>query len=101
VSLRSAGCHADHVIAFLRRTASASVLVVVPRWLSTVRSKPEGESFNFDWCDTRVLLPPDSPQQWKNILAPAELRASLSGGEPSLVAQDLFHDFPVAFLQSS
>src|SRR5579859_293232 len=95
VPLRSAGCHADHVAAFMRRTPNSSVLVAIPRWLSTVRSKPEGEPFNFDWCDTRVLLPPDSPQQWKNILAPAELRVSLSAGEPSLVAQDLFQHFPV------
>jgi (1->4)-alpha-D-glucan 1-alpha-D-glucosylmutase len=101
VPLRSAGCYADHVAAFMRRTPNASVLVVVPRWLSTVRSKPEGEPFNFDWCDTRVLLPPDSPQQWKNILSPVELSVSLSGGEPSVMAQDLFQDFPVAFLQSS
>ena len=101
VPLQSAGCHADHVIAFMRRTASSSVLVAVPRWVSTVRSKREGETFNFDWCDTRVLLPPDSPRQWKNIVAPAELRGSLSGGEPCVMAQDLFQDFPVAFLQSS
>ena len=99
--LQSAGCHADDVIAFMRRTASSSVLVAVPRWVSTVRSKREGEIFNFDWCDTRVLLPADPPQQWKNILVPAELRGSLSGGEPCVMAQDLFQDFPVAFLQSS
>src|SRR5579859_3923 len=97
VPLQSAGCHANHVVAFLRRTGQASVLVAVPRWLSKVRSQTE--PFTFDWCDTRVLLPPDLSQRWKNILSQGEL--SSKEGRPGVMAQDLFRDFPVAFLQAS
>ena len=100
VPLSCAGCHADHVIAFIRRTANSSVLVAVPRWLSRVPAKPDAAPFTFDWCDTRVLLPADSALQWKNILTPAEFRAAMRDGNPSAMARDLFQDFPVALLQS-
>lgn len=97
VPLQSAGCHANHIVAFLRRAGPSCVLVAVPRWLSKVRSQTE--PFTFDWCDTRVLLPPGTSQGWKNILSQGEL--SSNEGRPGVMAQDLFRDFPVAFLQAS
>jgi (1->4)-alpha-D-glucan 1-alpha-D-glucosylmutase len=97
--LKTAGCHAERVIAFLRRTDDSSVLVAVPRWLSKVGSKME--TFSFDWCDTRVLLNRQTPQRWKNILEPGELSVSSRGEETCLMAQDLFQGFPVAFLEAA
>ena len=97
--LQTAGCHADNVVAFLRRTGESSVLVAVPRWLSKVRSQPQ--PFTFDWCDTRVLLPPELSRRWHNILAPEELGASSRGEEACLTMQDLLRNFPVALLEAS
>ena len=97
--LQTAGCHADNVVAFLRKTGESSVLVAVPRWLSKVRSQPE--PFTFDWCDTRVLLPSETSQHWKSILAPEELRASPRGEQVCLTMQDLFRNFPVALFAAS
>ena len=99
VPLQTAGCHADHVVAFLRRTGHSSALVVVPRFLSRLCSQMDPSIF--DWCDTRVLLPPAAPQEWKSIFTREELRASSRLENICFTAQDLFQDFPVALLESS
>ena len=99
--LQTAGCHAARVIAFLRRTGDSTVLVAVPRWLSKVRNQTDEPPLTLDWCDTRLILPPDAPQRWNNILAHQQLCASSRGEEVCLTAQDLFQNFPVAFLEGS
>ncbi len=95
--LQSAGCYARNVVAFLRRTPTSSVLVVFPRWLAESSESTDQGIGNEDWCDTRVLLPAQSPAQWNSILSASELRVGLGEGESSLMLADLFRTFPVAF----
>jgi (1->4)-alpha-D-glucan 1-alpha-D-glucosylmutase len=94
IPLQSAGCHAQHVIAFLRRTSASCALVAIPRWLSQI---PRKDNETFDWCDTRVLLPPQSPSNWKSVLREDKF-ASGQGDGASLFIRDLLRDFPVALL---
>jgi (1->4)-alpha-D-glucan 1-alpha-D-glucosylmutase len=96
VPLESTGCYAENVVGFVRRTVTSSVLVAVPRWLSRIRSGGQ----QFDWCDTRLRLPPGSASRWNHILGPGFAAAQNGNGEPCLMADDLFRDFPVALLQS-
>lgn len=96
VPLACTGCHAANVIAFVRRTANASVLVALPRWLSQVRRSHE----QFDWCDTRLVLPADVPCAWNNIFTSHPVTAQERDGEAGVLMNELFRDFPVGFLHS-
>ena len=51
-----------------------------------------------DWGDTRLILPNDSPLVWNNVLAQGQLAAKNDGSEPHIMVDDLFRDFPVAFM---
>jgi (1->4)-alpha-D-glucan 1-alpha-D-glucosylmutase len=96
VPLQTAGCHAANVIAFLRKGPRGSVLVAIPRWLSQIRRNNQ----QFDWCDTRLILPAGAAMEWTNMLADDPLAAYDRGGEACVSMNDLFRDFPVAFLHS-
>jgi (1->4)-alpha-D-glucan 1-alpha-D-glucosylmutase len=96
VPLQTAGCHAANVIAFLRKSARGSVLVALPRWLSQIRRNNE----QFDWCDTRLILPAGSPVGWTNILSRDSVAAQNRDGEACVSINDLFRDCPVAFFHS-
>lgn len=95
--LQTTGCNARNVIAFIRRTGSKSALVAVPRWLSQL---PAGQQ-TLDWCDTRVVLPADSPRRWKSVLTAAELQSLEQKDNNGVSAADLFRQFPVAFFEST
>jgi (1->4)-alpha-D-glucan 1-alpha-D-glucosylmutase len=97
VPLQPAGFHSRNIAAFLRKNGNSSVLAAVPRWLSQVPVKAKGE---FDWGDTRLLLPKDSPSQWNNILTQKQIAPQNEGDEQFLMVNDLFREFPVAFVSS-
>ena len=99
VPLQVAGCHSENVIAFLRRTPSASTLVVLPRWLCRIADKSGSLPARIDWCDTHIVLPPPSSRNWKSILAPTELASQDRQTGACLMLNDLLNDFPVAFFQ--
>ena len=92
--LRSAGCHAGNVVAFLRRTEAASVVVAIPRWLTQVPRSNQ----RFEWCDTRLLLPANCKLEWKNVLSSRSVTIQNRNGEASIMARDLFLDLPLALL---
>jgi (1->4)-alpha-D-glucan 1-alpha-D-glucosylmutase len=97
--LQAAGCNARNVISFVRRAGSKAVLVAVPRWLSQL---PAGrQPGQFEWCDTRVVLPPDLPQRWRNTLGSGEIQCRSQNDDTCVLATDLFRQFPVALLESS
>jgi (1->4)-alpha-D-glucan 1-alpha-D-glucosylmutase len=97
VPLQSAGANARNVIAFLRKHGTSWALAAIPRWLSQVPKKAKRE---FDWGDTRLTLPSDSPAQWNSTLAPSRLVLKNEGGEQHVMVNDLFQDFPVAFFHA-
>jgi (1->4)-alpha-D-glucan 1-alpha-D-glucosylmutase len=97
VPLRSEGVHSPNVSAFLRKHENSWVLAAVPRWLSHV---PANEKRALDWGDTRFILPGDSPSNWSNVLTYSGLLSKREGSEPSLMVNELFQEFPVAFYQS-
>ncbi len=97
VPLQSTGANARNVTAFLRKQGNLWVLVAIPRWLSHVSAKGKRE---FDWKDTRLNLPSDSPADWRNILTNVQLASSNEGSQQHLMVSDLFQEFPVAFLNA-
>jgi (1->4)-alpha-D-glucan 1-alpha-D-glucosylmutase len=95
--LRSEGAYSSNVYAFLRKHENSWVFAAIPKWLSQVPALEKGD---FDWGDTRLVLPSDSPSNWSNILTHSALVSKREGGEPSLMVNQLFQKFPVAFYQS-
>jgi (1->4)-alpha-D-glucan 1-alpha-D-glucosylmutase len=91
------GAKADHVFAFVRRSAELAVLVVVPRLVvkllgGTGRSPLEPGV----WNDTRLVLPWASPDwDWLNHLTGERIRPT--GARIAL--KDLLGHFPVALLE--
>ena len=98
IPLQSAGACSRNVTAFLRRQGSSWVLAAIPRWLSQVPTKGKGE---FNWEDTRLTLPSESPSQWNNILTPNQVASKNEAGEQHLMVDDLFQEFPVAFFHAT
>jgi maltooligosyltrehalose synthase len=81
----------------LRKRGSSWALAAVPRWLSHVPAKEKGE---FDWGDTKLLLPKDSPSHWNNILTQKQMVPNNEGDERVLMVNDLFQEFPVVLVSS-
>jgi (1->4)-alpha-D-glucan 1-alpha-D-glucosylmutase len=94
VPLQTTGVNARNVSAFLRRHGNSWALAAVPRWLSQVTAKGNRE---FDWGDTKLKLPSDSPADWKSVLTQTQLTLRNEAGAPQLMAGDLLQEFPVAF----
>jgi (1->4)-alpha-D-glucan 1-alpha-D-glucosylmutase len=97
IPLQTAGSFSRNVAAFLRRKESSRALAVVPRWLSQVPAKENGD---FNWGDTTVILPSDSPAEWKNILTPTKVASKNETTERHVMVDDLFRQFPVALFHA-
>jgi len=64
--LRVKGKFAAHVFAYARRSADQWLVVVLPLHLGKVSE--EVDASEFDWRDTRVILPDEAPLSLKNLV---------------------------------
>ena len=92
--LKSAGARSRNLIAILRRHENSWAFAAFPRWLSQV---PANGKQTWDWGDTRITLPADSPIDWQNVLTPAQFSLQEDDAGKQILARDLFQEFPVAF----
>jgi (1->4)-alpha-D-glucan 1-alpha-D-glucosylmutase len=97
VPLQSAGAYSRNVTAFVRRRGDSWAVAAIPRWLSQVPGKAKGQ---FNWEDTKITLPSDSPAKWKDILMSTQVRSKSEAGQPRLMVGDLFQKIPVAFFNA-
>jgi (1->4)-alpha-D-glucan 1-alpha-D-glucosylmutase len=101
VPLAATGEHADHLVAFARRRATAAVLVVVPRLVHRLSEGGSRVPLGVEaWGDTRLLLPRDFPEErYLDVFTgrPHTARAETDG----LLVGELLADFPVALLESA
>ena len=97
IPLPSSGAHSRNVAAFIRKKETSFVLAAIPRWLSLIPAKGNG---GFDWADTMLALPANSPAEWNSILTRGKLSSKSKAGQPRLMAADLFREFPVAFFHA-
>jgi (1->4)-alpha-D-glucan 1-alpha-D-glucosylmutase len=90
------GAKANHVVAFIRKAESASVLVVVPRLVAGLLQDtvvaPIGPQI---WGDTRVLLP-SCPEKYRNTFTGESVSLQKSNGDGHLPVSEVLKDFPVA-----
>jgi (1->4)-alpha-D-glucan 1-alpha-D-glucosylmutase len=99
--LNAAGDKADHVCAFARRLGSASLIVVVPRFLT--RLMPGNESMVLDeapWQDTHLVLPDAGrATRYRNIFTDEIIGAEpQQEGKQGLALAGIFASFPVALM---
>jgi (1->4)-alpha-D-glucan 1-alpha-D-glucosylmutase len=95
--LESTGAYARNLTAFLRKHGTSWALAAIPRWLSQVPAKAKRE---FDWGDTRLTLPSDSPAKWNSILTRTQSLSNSEAGGRQVMVSDLFQEFPVAFFHA-
>jgi (1->4)-alpha-D-glucan 1-alpha-D-glucosylmutase len=91
--ITAAGSKSDHVVAFIRKSATTTLLVVAPRLvarlLGDADSPPTGSKI---WEDTRIALPPcDYPQKYRNVFTGKSLDT-----RAEIAIAELLADFPVA-----
>jgi (1->4)-alpha-D-glucan 1-alpha-D-glucosylmutase len=90
------GVKANHVVAFIRKTESTSVLVVVPRLVAGLLQDtdvaPIGPQI---WGDTRVLLS-SRPEKYRNTFTGESVSLHKSNGGAHLPVSEVLKDFPVA-----
>ncbi len=95
IPLRSEGKYSRNLMAFLRRHGSSYALIAVPRWVSQLQPSPIKVTEPLVWEDTSITLPADAPLQWTSILG-NKSTVQVAAARSSLLASDLFKDFPVA-----
>ena len=97
IPLKAEGARAKHVTAFLRRRESSWALIAIPKWLSQLASDDSRGTKEFDWQDTKLVLPADAPREWNSVITKKKLSLKNEEGGSTVRLQDLFREFPVAF----
>lgn len=99
--LASAGSGRDHIVAFARRQETTWALVVVPRLLHSLSAQDTPPVGHRMWATTTLLLPPEAPLYWHNVLTGEALIASGAPQAPGLSLAQVFQYMPVALLMNS
>ncbi|WP_442589127.1 malto-oligosyltrehalose synthase [Pedobacter sp. AW31-3R] len=93
VPLSVKGRYAKHIFAFARRFEDQWFVIAVPVGLAGMADH-ELEDLSFNWKDTSIILPPEAPFEWRNILDQG--RGKLDNG--GIAATEIFNGFPLALL---
>jgi (1->4)-alpha-D-glucan 1-alpha-D-glucosylmutase len=93
--LHALGTFRRHVVAFARKLSGRWVLVVVPRFLSTLVKEDQLPLGRDAWQDTVVALPATAPRTWRNVFTQEKMRSTTD-----LAVADTLAHFPVALLAS-
>ena len=92
------GPRADHVIAFVRKSESASVLVVVPRLIATLLNDTDAPPIGRRiWDDTNILLPSCAcTEKYRNALTGEVLESTKTNGSTGVAVANVLAKLPVA-----
>lgn len=98
--LAGAGEKEDFFVAFMRRAAGRTAVVIVPRLIAGLTGgaevPPTGEKV---WKDTQIPLPPgDSADAYRNLFTGEEAPVEKEGAANFLPLGTVLRDFPVALL---
>lgn len=96
---QASGQAAQHICAFERRKDDARAVVVVPR-LTAKLINPQNFSAAEVWQESALLLPHDAPIHWSNVFTGEKLEVGFSEDKKILPLASVFHEFPVALLES-
>jgi (1->4)-alpha-D-glucan 1-alpha-D-glucosylmutase len=97
IPLHATGGRETHICAFARAEEGRFALTAVPRFLCTLMKGRPVPPLGEVWGGTQLLLPPDTPEWFENVLTGEMLRTS---PQRTLLVRDLFANFPFAVLAS-
>jgi (1->4)-alpha-D-glucan 1-alpha-D-glucosylmutase len=98
--LQASGQAAQHICAFERRKDNARAVVVVPR-LTAKLINPQNFAAAEVWQENALMLPDDAPPLWSNVFTGEKLEVGFSEQKKVLPLASVFHEFPVALLESA
>jgi (1->4)-alpha-D-glucan 1-alpha-D-glucosylmutase len=95
------GPRREHVCAFERSVNNGSIMVVAPRFYSSLIRNGSGLPLGPEvWQDTRIIQRYDSAaSRYRNIFTGEILNLDLQDGLLSLALKDILSVFPVALLE--
>jgi (1->4)-alpha-D-glucan 1-alpha-D-glucosylmutase len=96
VPLAVSGPREQEVVAFARRREGRALIAAVGRFFTRLPDPPVGGAA---WGGTCLVLPPRSPDAWRDAIVGHETRAA-GGAEPRLPLADAFRHLPLALLES-
>ncbi len=98
VALSVEGAKADHVIAFLRKSASATALIIVPRLVAGLLNDLDTPAIGSAvWEDTRIVVPfKIDSNPCRNLLTGEILQLRASGDDAIVQVSAALGRFPVA-----
>jgi (1->4)-alpha-D-glucan 1-alpha-D-glucosylmutase len=96
--LEVAGRHQERVVAFARRLEGQWALVAVPRLMTKLIKTGEPPLVPRVWGDTMLIMPPDAPLTWHNILAGEARQTTRKSSGHALPLAQVMASFPAALL---
>lgn len=85
-----------HIVAFTRDLGDTQVMVIVPRFLTSLVKEGEYPLGEQVWHETRILQAPGSSVVWQDMISGQEIQ-----GEDTLWIKDILNQFPVALLMGT
>ena len=89
------GGYNDHVVAYARRDKNGSAITVAPRFLTQLVKEKEHPFGNNVWKDTRIVIPEDLCQSWKDSFTENIIKM-----DRTVAVGEILKHFPVALLLS-
>ncbi|QJD98427.1 malto-oligosyltrehalose synthase [Mucilaginibacter robiniae] len=96
VPLQVKGAYKDYVIAYARRYQQKWIITVAPIHLGELARDQDRSVTSLKWKSTRIILPPEAPAEWSNLLTGTSGKAE----ENVLKVKDLFTHLPLAVLKA-
>lgn len=94
-SLETGGKFSEHIVAFVRKCGDSWGITIAPRFFTSLVREGEYPLGPDLWKDTHLLLPENSPLQWKDALTEEDFK-----GKGTLLLGEVLRHFPVAFLRN-
>ena len=82
-----------HIVGFSRELGEQKIIVIAPRFFSSLVETGEYPFGEQVWQETRIVPPADSNNVWQDIFTGKQVE-----GEDALWVRDILQDFPVALL---
>lgn len=94
IPLEIKGRYKGHVFAFARRYRQTWYVVAVPLHLAELCRRQKKDILTIDWKNTRIMLPPEAPEHWENLLLKIKGKQ-----ENEILVNDIFKGLPLAVLK--
>ncbi len=99
IPLAPAGEREQHVVALARRRGDHWCLAAAGRFFSRLSPPGQFPLGKAAWGETHVILPPEAPARWRQIMADDLLTTVPTPEGQALPLHRVLHDLPVALLE--